>query len=271
MKPWMVFLLALVLRLPLAGPAFALEPTSLTADVDGTNIKIYLYRPKGAGPFPLLVLSHGSARSPADRADFGVDTLRRQAQAYVDSGVAVAVPIRRGYGEQSQGTGGEGGCASANYYDAGLAGARDIAAAIAVVSKLPGIDGSRVVLMGESEGGWASLAAATRGGVLGVVNFAGQPGSRGPDDICRQAELVRAAGLFGGAKRVPELWIYSRNDRLLSLTGAYAMRDAFVAAGGTVIFRASPSVPTDERTYIDAVPRWKPAVDTFLVIVGFLR
>ena len=254
-----------------AGPALAFERSALSANVEGTAIDVYYYRPNGAGPFPLLVMSHGSPRNPADRVNFGADTLRKQAEAYVRRGVAVAVPIRRGYGGHGQWAEGYGGCSRGDYYNAGLASARDIGATIAVVSKLPEIDSSRVVLLGVSAGGWASLAAATSGGVRGVVNFAGGRGSSGPDSVCREDRLVSAAGLYGGASHAPELWIYSQNDHFFGPPLAKRLYAAFTAAGGRATFIAAPPFGEDGHKYIAAVASWQPEVDRFLRQVGFLR
>jgi dienelactone hydrolase len=252
-------------------PALAFERSALSVNVEGTDIDVYFYKPDGAGRFPLLVLSHGSPRDPRDRSDFGAGTMRKQAEAYARSGVAVAVPIRRGYGGRGQWAEGYGGCENADYYNAGLASAEDIAAAIAMASRLPGVDASRIVLMGVSAGGWASLAAATRGGLRGVVNFAGGRGSKGPDDVCGEDQLVRAAGLYGGASRAPELWIYGQNDHFFGPNLAHRIHDAFVAAGGRATFIAAPPFGEDGHKYISDVSAWKPEVDRFLRRIGFLR
>jgi dienelactone hydrolase len=180
------------------------------------------------------------------------------------------VPIRRGYAGQGRWAENYGGCERANYYDAGLAGARDIEAAIAAVSKQPRIDRKRIVLMGWSAGGWASLAAATKGGILGVVNFAAGRGSKGPDEVCEPEHLVEAARRYGKASRVPELWIYSLNDRFFGPDIAHRMYDAFVAAGAKAEFVAAPAFGDDGHRYFTAIPAWRGRVDKFLRSIGFL-
>jgi dienelactone hydrolase len=254
-----------------ADGAAAFERIALSANVQSSQIDVYYYRPKGAGPFLLLVLSHGSPRNAEDRGNFGPNTMHAQAEAYASSGVAVFVPIRRGYGGRGDWAEGYGGCSRADFYGAGLAGARDIDAAIGAASKLPEIDGSRVALMGVSAGGCASLAAATQGGVIGVVNFAGGRGSKGPDNVCAEDQLVSAAGSFGGSTRLPELWIYSQNDHFFGPALARRMYDAFTAAGGHATFIAAPPFGGDGHKYISNVSAWKPQVDRFLRQIRFLR
>ncbi len=248
-----------------------LEISTLKVSVQQTEINVYLYEPAGAGPFPLLVLSHGSPRNAAERVNYGAHTMQAQAEAYAASGVAVAVPIRRGYGGHGVWAEGYGSCPSPDYYGAGLAGAEDIDATIAVISQRQEIDATRVVLMGVSAGGWASLAAATKGGVRGVVSFAGGRGSNGPDTVCNESQLILAAARYGKASRpVPELWIYSQNDHFFGPALARRLYDGFTAAGGQATFVAAPPSGDDGHNYFNDVAAWKPTVDRFLRELGFL-
>ena len=91
-------------------------------------------------------------------------------------GFAVVIPMRRGYGH-SEGNyaEAEGPCENADFYAAGRESARDLRATVEYVAALPGIDPERLVLVGHSTGGFASLILASQGlpGVRGVINFAG--------------------------------------------------------------------------------------------------
>src|SRR4051812_33680321 len=62
------------------------------------EIEVTVLRPKGAGPFPLVVLSHGSPRSPQQRRLDGRQRLSGESAPFVEMGYAVIVPTRRGYG-----------------------------------------------------------------------------------------------------------------------------------------------------------------------------
>jgi dienelactone hydrolase len=242
----------------------------LTAEVGGTKIPIYLYKPEGKGPFPLIVLSHGSPRDEADRKNFGPDTLSDQARAFVRRGAAVAVPIRRGFG----GNGVlrdmyQGNCSRPNYYDAGLVSAGDIGAAIRIVAKQPEIDAKRVVLVGHSAGGFASIAAATREKILGVVGFAPGRGSLEPDKVICKPQLLSALARYGHASHAPELWIYSENDHFFGPELAKQFYDRFTKAGGQATFVAAPSWGQEGHAYIEAISSWQPDVDAFLKKIGF--
>jgi len=254
-------------------PAAAAETVeALQARVDDRQIAVYVHRPAGSGPFPVLMLSHGSPRDAAGRAEFGKGTLAVVARHFAARGVMVAVPIRRGYGAEG-GTWAEGygACDRAEFHRAGLNSARDIRAALDAVLARPDADGRRVVLMGVSAGGWGSLAAASQSvpGLLGVVNFAGGRGSLKAGEVCSPDALVSAAARYGSGSRVPQLWLYSSNDRFFGPEIAGRLHRAFQEAGGRAEFVAAPPFGEDGHRYIRAIDQWRGKVDGFLAGVGF--
>lgn len=248
-----------VLRVPVASGA------GESARVD--PIEVTVFRPEGAGPFPIVILSHGSPRLASDRRRSGRIRFEAQSRAFIEMGFAVVVPTRRGYGD-SAGEWAEtyGTCQSPDYYRAGLESARDILAAAEAARQLPGLDGSHVVLAGQSAGGFGSVAAATLPvpGVVGIVNFAGGRGSRGPRDVCAEDQLVETMGRYGRAARVPQLWIYSSNDQYFEPGLARRMHAAFVKAGGRADFVESPAWGADGHGYFNAVADWSPRVKAFV-------
>lgn len=260
------------LAVMLAAAAAAETVEALQARIDDRQIAVYLHKPAGTGPFPILVLSHGSPRDAAGRAAFGKGTLAAVARHFTARGVMVAVPIRRGYGaEGGAWAEGYGACDRAEFHRAGLASARDIRAALDAVLSRPDADGRRVVLMGVSAGGWGSLAAASQSvpGLLGVVNFAGGRGSQKAGEVCSPDALVSAAARYGGGSRVPQLWLYSSNDRFFSPEIAGRLHRAFQDAGGRAEFVAPPPFGEDGHRYIRAIDQWQGKVDGFLATMGF--
>ena len=232
------------------------------------SIEVTVYRPDGPGPFPVLVLSHGSPRSAAARRGEGRQRLFHQSAPFVAMGYAVLVPTRRGYGE----SGGEwaeayGACNDPDYFHAGLETARDIRAAVEAVRKHKWADTSRVVLAGQSAGGFGSIAAASTPfpGLLAVINFAGGRGSLGPHDVCAPDRLVAAMARYGVTARVPSLWLYSVNDQFFGPALAHRMHEAFTASGGRAEFFAAPPTGDDGHGYFSWMPRdWAPRVEAFL-------
>jgi dienelactone hydrolase len=69
------------------------------------------------------------------------------------------------------------------------------------------VDPGRVVLVGQSTGGFAVTAASARNppGVLAVIDFAGGRGSYAPDQVCSPDWLVRAMHVWGRTARIPAL------------------------------------------------------------------
>jgi pimeloyl-ACP methyl ester carboxylesterase len=244
----------------------------VVSGVEQAYIEVTVFKPEGAGPFPVLVLSHGSPRSAEARRAGGRQRMAAQSERFVAMGFAVLVPTRRGYG----GSGGEwaeayGRCNAPDYYTAGMETARDLRAAVDAVRGEPWADSGRVVLAGQSAGGFGSVAAASGAfaGLVGVVNFAGGRGSLAPGQVCGEAQLIEAMARYGSGARVPELWIYSRNDQFFGPELARRMHAAFTGAGGSAEFVEAPPVGLDGHGYFArAMDDWAPRVEGFLARIG---
>ncbi len=99
-------------------------------------MRTLVFRPPGAGPFPLVIINHGSVQSAEMRAKLVHAEFRAASQWFVARGYAVALPQRPGHGE----TGGPyfetnspaGGCDNADYRRAGLATADTIYGSVGV-------------------------------------------------------------------------------------------------------------------------------------------
>jgi pimeloyl-ACP methyl ester carboxylesterase len=240
--------------------------------VQRVMIDLTVLRPEGAGPFPIVVLSHGSPRSPEDRRREGRQRLIAQARPFLEMGFAVVVPTRRGYGESGgEWSEGYGACDDPDYYSAGLETARDMRAAVDAIRREPWVDARRVVLAGQSAGGFGSVAASSRPfeGLIAVINFAGGRGSLGPDRVCGEERLVEAMSRYGGAARAPALWLYSVNDHYFGPALARRMHRAFVRSGGAAELVEAPATGFDGHGYFAfAVYDWAPRVQAFLARVA---
>ena len=184
--------------------------------VEGTNqfILMRLCRPAGTNPARLVVANHGSPPSAAQRPNMAPWSCEQRAISwFLRRGYAVAVPLRRGYGA-SGGTWAEtyGSCRDPNFVAGGMETARDIRSALAYATAQPGIRRDGAVVVGQSAGGWGSLALAARNPpeVAAIVNMAGGRGGRVdnlPNNNCRADVLTTSAGRFGQTARVPSLWV----------------------------------------------------------------
>ena len=230
-----------------------------------------VFRQERGGPFPLVVLSHGNW-SPIERRTHGRDRFEKQSQEFLKRGFAVVIPMRRGYAKS------EGDCtedfsnrSNRDLYPAGLESAKDLLATVRFMETQPYIDGSRLLLAGQSAGGFASLAAASQGvdGVLGVINFAG---GRRPPGQSPQWELSRAMEKFGRTTKVPTLWLYAENDSRFSPACIKEMHDAFQKAGGNAKLVMLPPFGKDGHYLFHSehgLPIWTKEVDKFLAEIGF--
>jgi dienelactone hydrolase len=242
------------------------------------NLVATEYRPVGAGPFPAIVLSHGSPSPPADRVGY-TGKFPVASEVFVKWGFVVLSPLRRGYGK----TGGAweegfGTCNGPFYVEAGLETARDIRAAVMYLRERPGVDRDRIVLVGQSAGGWGSLAAASESDlpIRGVVNFAGGRGGRQggiANNNCAPERLVAAAGTLGKRTKLPTLWLYTTNDQFFAPELSRRMYEAYTDGGGRATYHLLPAIGADGHGLIsmkDGVPLWEDKVATFLREIGVL-
>jgi dienelactone hydrolase len=182
--------------------------------------------------------------------------------------VAVAV-LRRGYGTSPGGWAESyGPCNSADYASAGRRGAADIKNAILFLEKRGDVEPAKVLAVGVSAGGFATVAltADPPPGLVAAISFAGGRGSSGPDTVCSSEALVEAFRQYGARSRTPMLWVYAQNDHFFGPALAQRLLAAFNGAGGQADFVHAP-VFGDEGHFLfsgkgQAV--WTPIVDGYL-------
>ena len=229
-------------------------------------LEVTLYMPDGPGPFPLAVMNHGADGKKPPKLHKRYRTTS-SANYFLSRGYAVALPMMRGFA----GSGGKvvpNGCDLENI---GLDNARDIYAVIDRLSILPKIDGSRVVVAGQSFGGWNTLAlgALQHPRVKGLIVFAG--GLKPSDCPLPESSLARGAARFGARTRIPSLWFYGDNDKVFSPPAWHAMYDGYRAAGGRAELVAYGKFMQDSHNLLgfpEGLAIWVPRVDAFLARLG---
>jgi dienelactone hydrolase len=236
------------------------------------------YRPDKPGRLPAIVLSHGAPGDARARAAY-TGRYPVLSAVFVDWGFVVLSPVRRGYG-RSDGAFAEdyGSCYAPEYVHAGLETARDIEAAMTYLAERPYVDATRIVLVGQSAGGWGSLAAASRADlkIRGVVNFAGGRGGKRwniPNDNCAPERLIEAAGVLARTTDAPSVWLYTENDQYFGPTLSRRMHEAYIARGGRATFHLLPAIGSDGHQLIgfkQGVALWKDKVEAFLQRIGVL-
>lgn len=237
------------------------------------RLETTVFRPPGNGPFPVVVINHGKA--PGNPSFQGRARFARASREFLRRGYAVVLPMRQGF-SRSEGYYQEPGC---NLAANGEAQAEDVDAAIEALSGESWFDRERIVIVGQSHGGWTALAAAggQRTGLRAVINFAG--GLRQTQCAAWQSNLARAAGELGARARVPSLWFYGENDSFFGPELVTAMHAAWREAGGRATLvafgvwphgdahgmfdsREGPKLwlPHVERMLADSGLPWRPVI-----------
>jgi pimeloyl-ACP methyl ester carboxylesterase len=129
-----------------------------------------------------------------------------------------------------------------------------------------------VIIVGQSGGGWGSIALGSQNpeSVRAIIGFAAGRGGHlngKPNNNCAPDQLVDAVAEFGRTARVPMLWIYTHNDSYFGPDLSKRMVEAFRAAGGNVEYHLLSDFGGDGHFLIDsaeAVQLWAPLVSEFL-------
>src|SRR3979490_157286 len=150
----------------------------------------YLVRPVGDGPFPLVIMNHGVSLNPIDRSFFPLVEFRDAAKWFAKRGYLVVAPVGTGYGAAAidipeHGLYGPffskvGKCSNPNFRAPGLAVAQVDLWIIDYLATEKRIIPKDVIVIGQSAGGWASIALSSLNPpqVKAIITFAaGRGGS----------------------------------------------------------------------------------------------
>lgn len=256
-------------------PPFNFEAGSIKVPIDGREFRlaVHIFRPNGAGPFPLVVINHGTPVSIAD-ARKQKPGFSAASTWFAEQGYLVVVAQRPGFGE-SDGPYLEpsGPCSNRDYVRDGRRTAVVESAIVRTASRLPDVDPTRIIVVGQSAGGFGAIALgdAPPSGVVGIISFAGGRGGDDHEHICSGADrLAQAARIFGEANQVPQLWLYAVNDHFFPPPVAHLLFDAYKVGSRPVVqFVELPPFDGDgHKTLGYADPQvWASPVANFLTDV----
>jgi dienelactone hydrolase len=211
-------------------------------------------------------VNHG-ANGDLPPAQQGRYHLSYAAWYFLSRGYAVALPMMRGYA----GSGGRYPAHGCNAALTGLDNAKDMRAVIQYMASQPYIDGSRVVISGQSFGGWNTLAAGSLNipNVKALVNFSGGVIESDCHDAPRA--LIDGAAAFGAKTSIPSVWFYGTNDKLFAPSTWRDMYARYTGAGGKAQLVDYGFFGEDAHQMLASaggLKIWTPRVDALLQSVG---
>jgi dienelactone hydrolase len=226
------------------------------------TLEVTLYTPPGSGPFPLAVLNHGATNaSSGNRGTRYRYTFN--AYYFLSRGYAVALPMARGFA----GSGGElvhGGC---GLDEVGRENARDLRAVINALGRLPSIDTGRLIVAGQSFGGWTTMALGTMDvpGLRGLIGFS--PALRTSDCKWQDQAMISGARLFGAGAKYPSLWFYGENDSVMPVATWHDVFSAYSNGSKRAELVPVGRFMQDSHqllSFPEGLTIWTPRVDAFL-------
>ena len=255
-----------------AAPKTVFEHLMVPLSLDGEQVRlaVRIYRPEGPGPFPTLVVHHGSTgrgNKPELFARYWPES--GIIEYFASRGWCVVFPSRRGRGG-SEGLYDEGFTPERDRYSVeprySLPGAdralTDVDAITDAIREWRFVDPGKIVVSGISRGGILSVAHAGQRPELyrGVINFVGGwLGGSGRKRLQVNRTLFNRGVPFG----METLWLYASGDPYYSLatTGKYFAD--FLEAGGKGIF--FDDFPDGVGHRAARFPEhWGPAVEAYL-------
>jgi dienelactone hydrolase len=220
------------------------------------------------GKLPIALINHGRMEFPPEALDMSLakqDAIFIARDMALRGWLAVAV-VRRGFGLSDGPIQSQGPCGKDTFMSWMTADADDIQGALEVVAKRPDADPSRVLTIGTSAGGGASVALGARNpqGLKAAINIAGGEylGNCKVDDF-----IPIDFGALGSRSRVPNLWVFAKNDSRTSPAQAESMRASFSAAGGDVKLAMLEPIGNDGHAAMGSFngrTNWLTLVDGFL-------
>jgi carboxymethylenebutenolidase len=227
------------------------------------ELKGFVWKPSGDGPFPALLWNHGSEKLPGS-----VDGV---APYFVNKGYVFFVPHRRGQGRSpgpyimdelnmaGSRLSGERGRREIELHETHL---EDQVAALQYLQALPYVDKNRIAVMGFSFGGIQTMLAVERGpGYRVAVNCSGAAESWRGSSFLRSRLTTAASNA-----KMPVFFLQAENDH--DLTPNRVLSEEVRKAGKPVeakIYPAFGSGPREGHSFcVRGTETWFPDVLRFI-------
>ena len=245
-----------------------IETESLSVTIAGAPIKLEAIsaKPAGAsGKLPIALIVPGLPT--ASQTNLSAADQMLTARDFARRGWLAAVVLRRGYGRSAGAKPQPVPCDVAAYRKKLAADADDLEAALAALARRPDADSTRAIALGNASAGAAVVALSARNpdGLSAAISISG--GLQSEMSCAWDKPLVNVLQEFGRQSRVPNFWLYAKNDSVFTEDLADRMHAAFLDAGGDVTFVTFDPVGTEGQALFTARATrhlWLAEVDGFL-------
>ncbi|MCC8982146.1 alpha/beta hydrolase family protein [Bradyrhizobium acaciae] len=248
------------------------ERQYLRVKIGGKDVRLealFVKRADTTGRLPIAFFNHGR---PAVRAmavdqslldDPGINLIADIARR----GWLVVAINRRGYGLSDGPVQSDSPCAADSFMSWMNADADDIEAAIGAVARRTDADPTRMIAIGTSAGGAASLALGARNpaGLVAVIDIAGGEHMGGCPVVADSVPVDFRT--LGSRSHVPNLWVFAKNDPNHPVDQIEVMRAAFTGAGADLKLALLEPIGEDGHTGLGSNSgraQWLLEVDNFL-------
>jgi len=217
------------------------------------------------GRLPIALITNGGTATATGGAGATAAAYAHYARDLARRGWLAVVTMRRGFGQSEGPKPAPITCQAASLGAWASGAADDLQATIDNVATRPDADASKVIVIGSEIAGVAAVALSARNpsGLAGIVSVSG--GLQSEANCPINDLLVEAYKLYGAKNRVPNLWIYSRSDKVFDPDLAERLHTAFLDAGGDVkfvMFFRDGNVGT--AVFGQATAAWYAQMDGFL-------
>ena len=212
----------------------SIVPKTILIPSGKLQLKAFLWKPDGPGPFPTVLFNHGSGGADADHTA-GLpmtEAAQRLAPLFLKHGYAFLYLCRRGQGlsadqgpfmqdllQQAEAVKGKDARQHLQFMLATTDHLDDVLGALSFLKTAPAIDAKRIAIMGHSFGGQVTLFAAERDNtVRAAVAFAAAANSWE-----RSSELRDRLLAAMDKTTIPIMFIQAAND--YSTAPSYALAD----------------------------------------------
>lgn len=249
------------------------ERQYLRVKIGGKDVRLealFVKRADAKGRLPIALFNHGRPAYQEMTLDHNLATDDPGINLMADiarRGWLVVAIHRRGFGASDGPVQSDSPCTVDAYMSWMNADADDIEASMAVVAKRADADPSKMITLGGSAGGAASVALAARNppGLAAVINLAGGEHWAGCAAL-RESIPIDFRNL-GARTRIPSLWVFAKNDLNHPVDQIEVMRSAFAGAGADLKLVLLEPIGEDGHTGLYSITgrtQWLVELDNFL-------